>query len=136
MHKRFQMKNILSISLVLILLVGVSCQNKGYPKPDGLPSQNEMVDILYEIHLAEAIANRNRYTVRDSTKIESDDMYQAVLEKHGLNDSIMAMSVIYYSGKPKVYEKIYSKVVERLNVKIEDMKKKSELKVESPEAKE
>ena len=130
------MKNILSISLLLILLIGASCQNKGYPKPDGLPNQKQMVDILYEIHLAEAIANRNRYTVRDSTKIESDEIYQAVLEKHGLNDSIMALSVIYYSGQPKVYEKIYSSVIERLNMQMEDMKKMRELKVESPESNE
>ena len=130
------MRNILSISLVLILFAGVSCQNKGFPKPDELPSQKEMVDILYEIHLGEAIANRNRRTARDSTKIDSNDMYKAVLEKHGINDSIMALSVIYYSGRPKVYEKIYSKVVERLNVKIEGMKKMRDLKVESPETKE
>jgi len=122
--------------LLLILLVGTSCQNKGYPKPDGLPNQKEMADILYDIHLAEAIANRNRYTVHDSIKIESDEIYQAVLEKHGINDSIMALSVIYYSGMPKVYEKIYSKVVERMNLKIEDMKKMRDVKVESPETQE
>jgi len=127
------MKNIISVCLLFIFLLGASCEEKGYPKPEGLVNEKKMVDVLYDIHLAEAFATRNRHLVNDSNKIESEEIYQAVLNKYGLNDSIMAMSVIYYSARPKVYEKIYAKVVERLNVTIEDQKKMRELKLKDPD---
>ena len=130
------MKNIVPICLLFILLAGVACQEKGYPKPDGLLSEKKMVNVLHDIHLAEAMSTQSRFALNDSNKIKSGDIYQAVLDKYNLNDSIVALSLIYYSSRPKVYEKIYTKVMERLNVEIEDMNKKRDLKVEKPETRE
>ncbi|WP_163710870.1 DUF4296 domain-containing protein [Mangrovibacterium lignilyticum] len=130
------MKNFTAVLFLFIMLIGSSCEEKGYPKPEGLIKQKEMVNILYDIHLGEALANRNRYAATDSTKIKSEDVYQAVLNKYGINDSIMSLSVIYYSARPKVYEKIYTQVVERLNLKIEAIKQKRDVTVQSPDKEE
>ncbi|WP_372773868.1 DUF4296 domain-containing protein [Mangrovibacterium sp.] len=123
------MKKFVPLFFLLALLFALSCKNKGYPKPKELLSEAEMVDVLYDMHLGEAIADHDRYNANDSLKIESEAVYQAVLNKHNINDSILARSIIYYSASPKVYEKIYEEVVERLNLKIEDFRTKQEIKV-------
>ena len=127
------MRNFWPVIFLLLMISAAACKEKGYPKPKELISEKEMVDVLCDIHLAEALANRTRYKTIDSIKMESKDLYQAALDKHGLNDSILAMSVIYYSARPKVYEKIYTKVVEQLNLQIEGAKQKQELKIQHTE---
>jgi len=131
----FHMKNIILILIVVLSMATVSCEQKGYPKPDGLLSPRQMVDVLYDIHVGEAVSNTGQISINDSIiPITSEGVYQAVLEKYQLTDSLLTSSIIYYSSRPKDYEKIYEKVVERLNLKIEDEKQKRDLKVEKPEA--
>ncbi len=123
------MKNIFPI-LILILFIGAtSCTEKGYPKPDNLLSEKKMENILYDIHMGEAMSTRHHYSVADSLKIESLDVYQGILEKYELTDSLLAQNIIYYSSRPKLYEKIYEKVVERLNLEIEDQKQQKNMNV-------
>lgn len=126
------MKKYLVITLIALLALP-ACKEKGYPKPKQLLSESDMVDILYDIHLAESVSNRNRFNPGDSIRIESKDIYQAVLNKHELTDSVFALNLIYYSAKPKVYEKIYTKVVDRLNMAIEGDRQNKDLSVQQPE---
>lgn len=126
------MKKLIPLLLILILSLS-SCEEKGYPKPDPLLNESQMVDILYDIHLADALANRSRYNRTDTLKIEANEIYKAVLDKYNVSDSILSLNVIYYSARPKVYEKIYTKVVDRLNMAIEGDKKKEDISVEKPE---
>ena len=122
------------IPLLLVLVISfASCENKGYPKPEQFLSEKQMVDVLYDIHVAEALANRNRYNRTDTLKIESDEIYKAVLNKYQLSDSVLSLNLIYYSSRPKLYEKVYTKVVDRLNMAIEADKKKEDISVEKPE---
>lgn len=125
----FNMKNSIIAFLFLALLALVSCEEKGYPKPENLLSEKEMVDVLYDIHLAEAVASRNTFRSTDSLRVSSEQMYQAVLDRYGLQDSTFAQTLIYYSARPKVYEKIYKNVVDKLNREIDDMKQKKEMSV-------
>jgi hypothetical protein len=123
------MKNIILLLIATLLLGAASCKQKGYPKPDNFISEKKMVDILYDIHMGEAIATRHRYSLADSLKVNSPDIYQAILDKYNLSDSILARNIIYYSSRPKMYEKVYEKVIERLNVQIEDRKQQKNLNV-------
>ena len=79
--------------------------------------------------MGEAMSTRHHYSVADSLKIESLDVYQGILEKYELTDSLLAQNIIYYSSRPKLYEKIYEKVVERLNLEIEDQKQQKNMNV-------
>lgn len=123
------MKNIILLLIVTLLLGAASCTEKGYPKPDQFLSESKMIDVLYDIHMGEAMSTRHRYAVADSLRIESIEVYQGILDKYNLTDSVLALNIIYYSSRPKVYEKIYEKVVERMNVQIEDQKQQKNLNV-------
>ncbi len=85
--------------------------------------------MLYDMHLNEAYANQYRFD-QEMTKLESKDMYYSVLEKHGVADSVFAESVVYYSSLPKVYERIYQQVVDRLNMLQEEASEKKEVNIQ------
>lgn len=123
------MKNIFPILIVILLAAASSCKQKGYPKPDNLLSQKQMADILYDIHVGEAMSTRHRYANADSIKIESKEVYQGILDKYHLTDSLLTENIIFYSSRPKLYEKVYEKVVEKLNLQIEASKEKKNLEV-------
>ena len=88
-----------------------------------------MVDMIYDMHLHEAYASQYRYD-KEIEKLESKDMYYSVLEKHGVADSVFAESVVYYSSLPKVYERIYQQVVDRLNMLQEEASAKKEVNIQ------
>lgn len=85
--------------------------------------------MLYDIHLYEAYAGQYRFE-REITELESKDLYYSVLEKHGVADSVFAESVVYYSSLPKVYERIYQQVVDRLNMLQEEASAQKEVNIQ------
>lgn len=113
-----------------ILLLGIgSCKEKGYSRPEHLISENKLAEILYDLHLTESLNERFRYNDPDSLRLNTGDLYQSVLTKHNVEDSVLAQSILYYSSYPKIYEGIYAKVIERMNMEQEEMNKKEEIKV-------
>ncbi|PTN09024.1 uncharacterized protein DUF4296 [Mangrovibacterium marinum] len=115
--------------MVILALTTSSCKEKGYPKPDKLLNEKQMVDVLYDIHIGEAMSTRHRYGIADSLKIKSEEVYKGILNKYEINDSLLARSIIFYSSRPKVYEKIYKQVIERINLNIEEQKEQRNLNV-------
>lgn len=116
--------------LILIAVALFSCkEEKGFPKPDNLIKEQQMVDMLYDMHLYEAYASQYRYD-REIDKLQSKDMYYSVLEKYGVADSVFAESVVYYSSLPKSYERIYQQVVDRLNMLQEEANAQKEVNIQ------
>lgn len=113
----------------LLLMVTISCEEKGYPKPKHLISEKKMVNILYDLHLSQALQERFRYNDPDSLKLNVNDLYQSVLTKYHVEDSVLTKSILYYSSYPKIYEEIYARVIERMNMEQEEMNKQEEVKV-------
>lgn len=113
----------------LLLAATVSCKEKGIPKPKHLISEKKMADILYDLHLSQALVERFKYNDPDSLKLDAKDIYQSVLNKYHMEDSVLTKSILYYSAYPKVYEGIYAKVIERMNMEQEEMTKQEEIKV-------
>lgn len=107
-------KNIL-ISILLATLVWVSCDKPPLEKPENLLSKNKMVEMLVDIHIAEATYQnmRGRDTiVRNSS---SANFYYSILEKHEVVDSVFEKSFVYYAAFPKEFEKIYRDVTNKLS---------------------
>lgn len=113
----------------LILLTIPNCKEKGYPKPKHLISEKKMVNILYDLHLSQALLDRFRYNDPDSLKLNVNDLYRSVLDKYHIEDSVLTKSILYYSSYPKIYESIYAKVIERMNLEQEEMNKQEKIKV-------
>jgi len=87
-----------------------------------------MTDVIYDIHLTEALADGNEEPIsiewlRGMTLGDFRDMaYRSVLKKHDITEETFYTSVDYYSKHLRIYTKIYADVDLRLNKFIGDIK--------------
>lgn len=96
-----------SFLLVCSLLVLAGCKAK---TPEGIPSERQMENILYDYQLAQALAG-----VRSDSVAYYERYYVGlVLEKYGLTAQQFDEAVAYYSGRAEVLGKIYNRINERL----------------------
>lgn len=102
----------------LILIIAVfaftACENEIIPKPEHLIKEKQMINMLVDVHLADATYNHFRY---DSTMLNntSENFYYSVLDKYEVPDSVFEKSLVYYASYPKDFEKMYRKVMSRLS---------------------
>jgi hypothetical protein len=118
------MNRIICVLLVL-LLFNTSCNEDMTGKPPHLISRDKMVDILVDIHLSDAAFQTRRYSNTQLNAYTESDFYYSILKKHHLVDSVFEISLLYYSSKPKEFEKIYTRVINRLTVLEQDETKKT-----------
>jgi len=98
---------------LMILMMAVGCKPKvpsEYVQPD------ELEDMLYEYHVAEAMA-RNGGTDADYKQTE---YFLAVLEKHNVTEAVFDSSLVFYYSHAERLKEIYLRVHERL---VSDAKK-------------
>ena len=127
MKKRFQ---ILLFALVVAL---VACDKPIMPKPKHLIKEKQMIDMLVDVHLAEATYNKFRYdsVMRDNS---SANFYASVLEKYAVPDTLFEQSYVYYASLPKKFEKMYRKVMTKLSEQEQEFSgRKDELELEFEE---
>jgi len=107
------MKKLVTILLLLVFVI-TSCDDSVVPKPENLIKEKQMIDMLVDIHLAEATFTRFRY---DSTMTNnsSANFYYSVLDKYHVPDSVFEQSFVYYASVPKNFEKMYQKVMSHLS---------------------
>jgi ubiquinone biosynthesis protein COQ9 len=125
-----KMKKIVGyIILISLLAVVFSCkEKKGFPQPDDLIGEKQMVEILTDMHISQAYFDNFRFENKLKRE-ESDTLYYSVLNKHGVSDSTFANSVVFYSSMPKIYEKIYQQVIDRLKMEEDTINKKQEVNI-------
>ena len=92
---------------MLVLLILVGCKAK---MPEGIPSERQMENILYDYQLAQALAGARS----DSVAYYERYYVGLVLEKYGLTAQQFDKAVAYYSGHAEVLGKIYNRINERL----------------------
>jgi len=107
------MKKILFI-LAILSFTFISCDTEVIPKPRPLIREKQMINMLVDIHLAEATFNHMRYDsiIRNST---SANFYYSVLEKYQVADSVFEKSFVYYASNPRSFEKMYREVMNKLS---------------------
>ncbi len=108
MRKRFQ------IVLFLLVVVLSACDKPIVPKPEKLVREKQMIDMLVDIHLAEATYNKFRYDsiMQNNSSV---NFYYSVLAKYEIPDSVFEQSYVYYASQPKNFEKMYRKVMSKLS---------------------
>ena len=106
-------KNIIIVFFAFLFFA--ACDEPVVEKPENLVKENKMIDMLVDVHLAEALYY-NRFR-QDSAIINttSTDFYYSVLDKYNVPDSVFEKSLIFYLSKPKNFEKMYRKVQSRLS---------------------
>ena len=91
--------------LMLGLLLAASCSSR----PEGVMRAGKMEDVLYDYHLARAIA-----LSEGKPEAERDRRYEeAVFAKYGITAEEFYASVRYYEAHPKELAKIYANLNER-----------------------
>ncbi|MFV0269465.1 MAG: DUF4296 domain-containing protein [Draconibacterium sp.] len=128
------MKRFLFIVLLLVF-VAASCDDPVVPKPEHLIKESQMIDMLVDIHLAEATYNKFRYDtiMRDNSSV---NFYYSVLDKYHVQDSLFEQSFIYYASVPKNFDKMYRKVTSKLSEMEQELsgRKQDELKLKEEQA--
>lgn len=74
-----------------------------------------MIDILVDLHLAEATFNHFRYDTAYQN-LSSTVYYYSVLDKYQMPDTIFEKSFVYYASNPRNFEKMYRKVMNKISV--------------------
>ncbi len=101
--------------MLFIFPVFFACSKLTVEKPAVLVQEDKMIDMLMDIHLAEATFNTRRH--RDSLvmKSSSADFYYSILEKHQVPDSVFEQSFVFYASQPRKFEKMYRQAMNKLN---------------------
>ena len=104
----------------LILIFGLifnvlSCDKPSIEKPVDLINEDKMINMLTDIHLAEATFKNRQYQDSLVMKSSSASFYYSVLEKYQIPDSVFEQSYLYYISRPKKFEKMYRQVMNKLN---------------------
>jgi len=111
---------IYKIILIVTILFSLSCKKKE-TIPEGVLGKDKMVDLLIDIHLAEAVYSK-RYQLDLSERNFSEDLYLSVCEKNDIDPERLEKSIFYYGKHPDQYEEIYDQVLNKLN-EMEEMAK-------------
>lgn len=95
-----------ALFVILAFLSLVGCKPKA---PSYVLSESKMESVLYDFHLAQAIAETG------SEDVERDRYLnvQSVFEKHGITEAQFDTSMIYYNTHPKKMNAIYERLVTR-----------------------
>lgn len=110
----FERRMIRIILFGMMILVPFACGKTS--KPEGILTEKQMVNVMTELYLAEEKANRLSIPF-DSVK-ELFPMFSAkAFEKAGFSDTLFRKSLDYYISEPDKLEKIYTTLVDSLNLK-------------------
>lgn len=96
------------LPVLLILLTVSSCSNR----PGYVISRGKMVDVLYDIQLAQAVYNE--YNTKIDTKEKKEALINDVLIKHNITQAELDSSILWYSDNIKLYMEINDSVSSKL----------------------
>lgn len=96
---------------IVVLFFLLSCDSKvNYQAPEDLIPRNQMIELLYDMHLALGTSKV------ENIHSEKDRNYMSlVLEKHNIDSVRFASSNLYYVSKAQEYEEIFEEVERRLD---------------------
>jgi len=103
------------VAVLALFFVVSACDKPVVTKPKKLVPRDRMVDMLTDMHIGESIFQNRHYSAEQVIQLTEADFYYSVLKKHKVADSTFEQSLIYYSSLPNEFEKIYSRVLNKLN---------------------
>ncbi|MCX6225733.1 MAG: DUF4296 domain-containing protein [Bacteroidia bacterium] len=113
--------------ILIILLVLNSCGEGRSKSKKGILSEEKMVELLVDTHLADAMLLVDNSRL-DEKRNKALFYFPSVLEKHGITKAQMDSSVAWYMRNPAGYARIYEQVIKNL-----EKRQASEIKIEKTE---
>lgn len=106
------------IFILIFLLPGVTgCEEPIVEEPENLIKQEKMIEMMADMHLAEAVFQTRRGQDTAFQRTTSADFYYSVLEEYNVADSVFEKSFVYYASNPRQFEKMYQDVMNKLSEK-------------------
>ena len=102
---------ILSFILCLIL---IGCGNQQKETPQDILSENIFINLLKDIHLAEAKFELHKTKGMENAKNELAYNYSSIYKKYEITLDDFDKTLDYYAQNPEKLEKIYTRVLEQL----------------------
>jgi len=113
--------------LFSILTLLISCTGKTNSVPSRIIPKDKMVDVLVDIHLAEAAADNHGFTKLEINLIMASK-YDTVFQKHEITYEQFTSSYSYYMNHPDELSDIYSEVVNKLTTMASKVKNNRNVK--------
>jgi len=104
----------MKIMLLLLSILLLACTARKTKIPTGILSEKEFINILKEVHLAEAKFELYKTKGIENAKNELAHNYSAIYEKHAVTMNTFDKTINYYTQHPEQLEKIYTRVLEQL----------------------
>jgi hypothetical protein len=98
-------------SLVILMFFTVNCKDKNASIPKPLLTEAQMIDILYDLSIVDAI-RLNNPAVLSENKVNTS---QFIFEKHQIDSVTFAANNQYYAGQFETYIRIYDSIYSRLD---------------------
>lgn len=103
------------LAFLILILFFISCDKPPIEKPENLIKENEMIEMMVDVHLAQATYVARQLSDSLVKKSSAADFYYSALEKYNVPDSVFEKSFVYYASNPKNFEKMYRKVMNKLS---------------------
>ncbi|PIF01902.1 MAG: hypothetical protein CR965_01135 [Paludibacter sp.] len=107
MRKLYKHSRLILLLIVTILFIG--CSNR----PKNVLDEKEMENFLFDMHLLESSLRTGSYLYK--TPREKQFYYAELFDKHGITKADYDSSIVWYTKNPKEYNRIYDKVLVRVN---------------------
>jgi hypothetical protein len=118
------MKKMMDFVLMgLIVLIIQSCSAPVVIIPNDVLSQDKMVSVLTDVHLAEA-AITLKFTNKDTSKLQAATFYNFIYKAHKTTKEQFTKSYDFYVSHPELLNKIYDDVLIELSKKQGEAAKK------------
>ena len=110
MNKMNKVSQIVFTICLLLCVVFVACQGS----LNTPISEDKLIDILIDVHTAEAMTEAEIQRVRDSM---NPIYYAQIFEKHGVTSADFDSTMSVYAHNPERFDSVYVNVIRRINVK-------------------
>ena len=100
----------LSLSIVVVIAAFLwGCGSQ----PEGVIAQGDMVDLMADMHKAEAVIDMNSAQFNNDSLKKT--MRQSVLMKHGVTQAQFDTTMVWYGHHAKKYGEMYDEVIDKLD---------------------
>ena len=86
-------------------------------RPRSILSNNEMRALLYDLHRADGAIQVAGYNYSHDQEVAY--YYKNVLDKHGISQAQFDSSLVWFTDNPQIFNKIYPKVLAKLEADFE-----------------
>ena len=98
----------------LIIIFLFSCGNGRMNVPDYVVQKEELVPLLVDVHLIDALLNKEKRPHAEKYE-DAMTLYPAVLHKHNIDRAIFDSTIKFYVKYPEEFAKIYDDVLKELS---------------------